>query len=184
MQLCAEDDLKAARPHWKRWRLAKLAGSNPRRSGDMLPLIYDDSYVDPCVLVRSKQNRNLKRAGGNKILVIDDDRILCRGIDARLKFNNYNACFAHDAWSGLSTALAEMPNLVILDLRLTPGHDGYWVMQSFKQFPRLADVPVIVLTALSAFTHQMRCRDAGAQRFLEKPVTNLRLITSIRELMG
>jgi DNA-binding response OmpR family regulator len=149
----------------------------------MLPLICEESCDDPCLPVRLKQNRNLKKRGGNKILVIDDDRILCRGIDARLKFNNYNPCFAHDAWSGLSTALAEMPNLVILDLGLPPGHDGYWVMQSFKQFPRLADVPVIVLTALGAFSHQMRCRDAGARRFFEKPVTNLCLMTSIRELM-
>src|ERR1700733_1121336 len=150
----------------------------------MLPLICDESYVDPCQPVRLKQNRNLKGIGSNKILVIDDDRILCRGIDARLKFNNYNTCFAHDAWSGLSTALAEMPNLVILDLGLPPGHDGYWVMESFKQFSRLADLPVIVLTALSGSTHQMRCRDAGAQRFLEKPVTNFRLMTAIRQLVG
>jgi two-component system cell cycle response regulator len=148
----------------------------------MLPLIYDEPYIDPCPPVRL--NPNLKGTGSNKILVIDDDRILCRGIEARLRFYSYNTCFAYDASSGLSTALAEMPNLVILDLGLLPGYDGYWVMESFKQFPSLADVPVIVLTALSAFTHQMRCRDAGAQRFLEKPVTNLRLMTSVRELMG
>jgi two-component system cell cycle response regulator len=108
---------------------------------------------------------------------------LCLGINARLKANNYNLCFAHDAESALSTALAEVPDLIILDIGL-PGRDGYSVMQSFHAFPELADVPVIVLTALSAFTHQMRCRDAGAQRFLEKPVTNLRLMTSVRELMG
>jgi DNA-binding response OmpR family regulator len=151
----------------------------------MLPMMeYDESYGDSCPLIRLKQTRTPKRTGSNKILVIDDDRSLCRGIQARLKFNDYNFCFAHDAWSGLSTALAEMPNLVILDLGLPSGHDGYWVMQSFKRFPRLAVVPVIVLTALSAFTHQIRCRDAGAQRFLEKPVTNRRLMASIRDLMG
>jgi DNA-binding response OmpR family regulator len=149
----------------------------------MLPLIYDRSYADPCLPVRLKQNRTLTRTGGGKILVIDDDQILCLGFGIRLSANNYDPCFAHDAESAISTALAEMPNLIILDLGL-PGHDGYWVMRSLKEFPRLADVPVIVLTALDGFTHQRRCRDAGAQRFFEKPVTNLRLMTSIRQLVG
>jgi two-component system, cell cycle response regulator len=157
----------------------------------MSPLIYDEPveifdepYAAPSLPVRLKQNRNLTRTGGHKILVIDDDPTLCRGFDIRLKANNYNPCFAHDAWSALSIALAELPNLIILDLGLPPGHDGYWVMQSFKEFPSLADVPVIVLTALDGATHQRRCQDAGAQRFFEKPVPNLCLMASIRQLVG
>jgi CheY-like chemotaxis protein len=57
-------------------------------------------------------------------------------------------------------------------------------MQSFHAFPELADVPVIVLTGRNALTHQRRCRDAGAKRFFEKPVTNLRLMTAIQQLLG
>jgi DNA-binding response OmpR family regulator len=149
----------------------------------MLPLIYEKPYADPCLPVPLKQDRNLTRTGRNKILVIDDDRILCLGLDVRLKANDYETCFAHDAECAVSTALAEIPDLIILDLGL-PGHDGYWVMQGFRELHRLADVPVIVVTALDGFTHQRRCRDAGAQRFFEKPVTNLRLMTSIRQLVG
>jgi DNA-binding response OmpR family regulator len=155
----------------------------PLEGVEMLPLVYDEPYADLWLPVRLRQNRTMTTTGGNKILVIDDDQILCLGFGVRLKANNYDPCFAHDAESALSTALAETPNLIILDLGL-PGHDGYWVMQSLKEFPRLADVPVIVLTALDGFTHQRRCRDAGAQRFFEKPVNNLRLMTSIRQLVG
>jgi DNA-binding response OmpR family regulator len=149
----------------------------------MMPLIYDKPCADHCLPVRLKQNRTLTTTGGNKILVIDDDQILCLGFGIRLEANNYYPCFAHDAESALSTALTEMPNLIILDLGL-PGHDGYWVMKSFKEFPGLAEVPVIVLTAMDRFIHQTRCLNAGAQRFFEKPVTNLRLMTSIRQLVG
>ncbi len=148
----------------------------------MLTLIDDEPQAE-CLPVRLKLNRNLARKGGNKILVIDDDQILCLGIDTRLKANYYNPCFAHDAESAISTALVEMPDLIILDIGL-PGHDGYFVMQSLNAFPELADVPVIVLTARNAFTDQRRCRDAGAKRFFEKPVTNLRLMTAIQQLLG
>jgi CheY-like chemotaxis protein len=149
----------------------------------MLTLIDDEPQADHCLPVRLKLNRSLARTGGNKILVIDDDQILCLGIDTRLKANDYDPCFAHDAESALSTALAEMPNLIILDIGL-PGRDGYFVMQSLNAFPELADVPIIVLTGRSAFTHQRRCRDAGAKRFFEKPVTNLHLMTAIQQLLG
>ena len=79
----------------------------------MLPLMYDEPYADLCLPVRLKLNRNLARTGGNKILVIDDDQILCLGIKTRLRANDYNPCFAHDAESALSTALAEMPDLIM-----------------------------------------------------------------------
>lgn len=149
----------------------------------MLPLIDDEPRADRRLPIRLKLNRNLARTGGNKILVIDDDQILCLGIDTRLKANDYNPCFAHDAESAVSTALAEMPDLIILDIGL-PGRDGYFVMQRLNAFPELADVPVIVLTGRNAFTHQKRCHDAGVKRFFEKPVTNLHLMTAIQQLLG
>ena len=149
----------------------------------MFPSIGDEPHTDLCPPVRLKQKRKLTRTGSNKILVIDDDQILCLGFAVRLKANYYDPCFAHDAESALSTALTEMPNLIILDIGL-PGRDGYSVMQSLHAFPELADVPVIVLTARNAFTDERRCRDAGAKRFFEKPVTNLDLMTAIQQLVG
>jgi DNA-binding response OmpR family regulator len=149
----------------------------------MLPLIGDEPRTDLCLPVRLKLNRKLTRTGSNKILVIDDDQILCLGFAVRLKANYYDPCFAHDAESALSTALTEMPDLIILDIGL-PGRDGYFVMQSLNTFPELADVPVIVLTGRDGCTHERRCRDAGAQRFFQKPVDNLRLLTAIRQLVG
>src|ERR1700674_2913345 len=149
----------------------------------MLPLIGDEPQTDLCLPVRLKLNRKLTRTGSNKILVIDDDQILCLGFSVRLKANYYDPCFAHAAESALSTALTEMPDLIILDIGL-PGRDGYSVMQSLHAFPELADVPVIVLTARNAFTDERRCRQAGARRFFEKPVTNLDLMTAIQQLVG
>ena len=77
----------------------------------------------------------------------------------------------------------EMPDLIILDIGL-PGCDGYSVMRCLNAFPELADVPVIVLTGRDGFTHERRCREAGAKRFFEKPVTNLHLMTAIQQLLG
>jgi DNA-binding response OmpR family regulator len=118
-----------------------------------------------------------------KILVIDDDPDLCLGLYIRLKANSYDTCFAHDAESAVGTALAEMPDLIILDLGL-PGDDGYSVMQRLSAFPELAGIPVIVVTGRDRFTHETRSRKAGASRFYEKPLDDRRLLMGIRQLLG
>lgn len=143
---------------------------------------YHEPYDDLCQPAPLKlAKRKLTRKGG-KILVIDDDHLLCLGLEVRLKANYYDACFVHDAEFAIDAALTEMPDLIILDISL-PGADGYFVMQSLKAFPQLADVPVIVLSGRDGFTHERRCRDAGAKRFFEKPADIRDLLTAIGQLM-
>jgi DNA-binding response OmpR family regulator len=151
----------------------------------MLPLTCDEPLADLYQPVRLKLvNHNLASTrNGNKILVIDDDPFSCIGLKIRLKANSYDPWFAHDAESAISAALAERPDLIILDIGL-PGRDGYFVMQRLNALPELADVPVIVLTARDGITHERRCRDAGAKRFFEKPVHNRLLLMAIRQLVG
>lgn len=120
---------------------------------------------------------------GKKVLVVDDDPDLCLGLYIRLKASYYETCFANDAESAVSTALTEVPDLIILDLGL-PGDDGYAVMNKLSAFPELADVPIIVVTARNRFIHERRARSAGAKRFFEKPVDDRRLLMAIRQLMG
>ena len=120
---------------------------------------------------------------GSKILVIDDDPDLCLGLHIRLGANYYDTCFANDAESAFKTALAEMRDLIILDIGL-PDYDEYFVLESLSMFPELADVPVIALTARNRFIHEKRCHDAGVKRFFEKPVDDRRLLTAIRQFLG
>jgi len=170
----------APRDEWRRFRVKKEL--------KMLALTYDEPQADLCQPVKLKPvnrklaNRKVSSTSGRKILVIDDDQILCLGLKVRLKANYYDLCFAHDGESALCAAITEKPDLIILDIGLPRG-DGYYVMQSLNAFPDFADVPVIVLTGRDGFTHERRCRDAGAKRFFEKPVNNLRLLTAIRQLV-
>ena len=149
----------------------------------MLPQTYDQPHADPCQPVQLKLvNPKPASTRGHKILVIEDDQFLCMGLKSRLKANHYEPCFAHDAESALSAALTETPDLIILDIGL-PRRDGYFVMQILNAIPELAEVPVIVLTARDGLTDERRCLDAGAKRFFEKPVSNRRLLTAIRQLV-
>jgi len=158
---------------------------NPEKEIEMMPILEREAPAKlyPASHLLALVPHQQASARGNKILVVDDDPDLRLGLHIRLRANYYDICFAGDARSALSTALNEMPDLIILDIGL-PDADGYAVMRELNTFSELANVPVIIVTARNRFVHEARCRDAGARRFFEKPVDDLRLLAAIRQLVG
>ena len=118
----------------------------------------------------------------NKILIVDDDLDLLRGLSVRLNANNYKVSFATDAISAVSMARKEEPDLIILDIGL-PGGDGFTVMQRLSSMANLASIPVIILTGRDSFANEERATTAGAKAFLQKPVDNNVLLASIGEAL-
>jgi two-component system, OmpR family, response regulator MprA len=127
-------------------------------------------------------NHKPKGTRGAKVLIIEDDLDLCLGLRVRLQAD-YDTYVANDAGAGLSMAFTEVPDVIILDIGL-PDFDGYFFMQSLREIPGLAGVPVIVLTASDPFTHEGRCHDAGAKLFFQKPIDNRSLLVAIEQLVG
>ena len=62
-----------------------------------------------------------------KILIIEDDKDLLRGLNVRLRATGYNIVFATDAVTAISVARKEDPDVILLDLGLPCG-DGFTVM--------------------------------------------------------
>lgn len=119
---------------------------------------------------------------GKKILIVDDDEELRRGLGIRLKANGYNVVLAHDAISATSMARKEEPDLILLDIGL-PGGDGFIVMERLEAISSAA-VPVIVLTGRDPSTTRDRALKAGARAFFQKPVDNAELLAAIRTALG
>ena len=118
-----------------------------------------------------------------KILVIDDDLDLLRGLGIRLNAEGYQVIAAADAVSATSVARRERPDVIILDLGL-PGGDGYVVMDRLKSL-LVGSIPVIVLTARDPATDRARSKAEGAVAYFQKPVSNRALLRAIdMALMG
>ena len=118
----------------------------------------------------------------NKILIIEDDLDLRRGLNLRLRASNYDTAFAADAVMALSIAKKEAPDLILLDLGL-PGGDGFLVLERMKSIASLACTPVIVLSARDPKANEKRALDAGADAFFQKPVDNEVLLTAIQRAL-
>jgi DNA-binding response OmpR family regulator len=118
-----------------------------------------------------------------KILVVDDDPDVRLGLQLRLKANHYDVIFAVDGVASIAEARKHMPDLMILDLGL-PAGDGFSVLERLKVNERLSSIPVIVLTGRDRVGNCDRAIKAGAKTFLQKPVTNDKLLAVIRLVLA
>lgn len=118
----------------------------------------------------------------NKVLIIEDDQDMRRGLNLRLRASEYETAFASDAVMALSIAKKEAPDLILLDLGL-PGGGGFVVLERMKNIASLACTPVIVVSALDPKPNEKRALDAGAEAFFQKPVDNEQLMRAIRRAL-
>ena|ERR1700686_2536693 len=118
-----------------------------------------------------------------KILIVEDDPDVRRGMHVRLKANHYDTFFAGDAISSIAEARKHQPDLIILDIGL-PAGDGFVVMERLKTIPSLAEIPVIIVSALGIAANQERALQAGAKAYLQKPMDNAEFLAVIRQALG
>jgi len=114
-----------------------------------------------------------------KIMVVDDDPDIRQGLSLRLRANNYDTVNVCDGYSAIAMAQKEKPHLIILDLGL-PAGDGFAVLKNLQQYPALAVIPVIVLTARDPESNEKRTLESGAIAFFQKPADNEELMGVIR----
>lgn len=102
------------------------------------------------------------------ILIIDDDLRICELADAILKGAGFKVLAAFDGPTGIETARAAQPGVVLVDMMM-PGVDGIGTCVRLKQDPVLGDIPLIGMTASTEVTYTERAFQAGAAFFLPKP---------------
>src|SRR3984893_9160073 len=117
-----------------------------------------------------------------KILVVDDNPTIRKGLSVRLRANGYDFMLAEDSISATAALVTERPDLVILDLGLPCG-DGFVVMERLQKNDRLANIPVIVLTGRELAGNRDRALQAGAAAFFQKPVEDGKRLFAIRKAL-
>lgn len=112
------------------------------------------------------------------ILVVDDDVVTTRVIEARLRHIGHEITCVHDGSTGLAKALQILPDLILLDIHM-PGMDGFEVCEVLKSNPVTADIPVIFLTASLSTEIKIKAFDAGASDYITKPFDNRELVARV-----
>lgn len=113
-----------------------------------------------------------------KILVIEDEQQLLRNLIKILKSEGFIAIGADNGKSGVSTAVKEIPDLIVCDVMM-PEMDGYQVLGALQKEPKTALIPFIFLSAKAERTHQRLGINLGADDYLTKPFDADELIAAI-----
>ena len=102
-----------------------------------------------------------------RLLVVEDNDEV-REYLCQLFATDYQVLSAEDGVVGWTTALAQLPDLIISDVMM-PRSDGLELCQRLKQHPKTAHIPVLLLTARTAETHELEGLGMGADDYVSKP---------------
>jgi DNA-binding response OmpR family regulator len=117
-----------------------------------------------------------------KILLVEDDDILQRMYQKRLQSEGYEVIQARDGKTGLSLAKSDQPDLILLDIMLPGGLNGFDVLEQLKRDQKTKDIAVLVLTNLDS--EEKVAKEIGASGYLVKVNTKPdQVIVKVNELL-
>lgn len=114
--------------------------------------------------------------GRQRVLVVDDEPLIVRGLRASLNAAGYDVREAVNAAEALEGAAVWAPDAVVLDLRLPDG-DGIEVCRRLREWTQ---VPVVVVSAMDGEGDKIAALDAGADDYVTKPYSTGELLARLR----
>lgn len=118
-----------------------------------------------------------------KALIIEDNENNMELISFILEANGYETIKAENGLSGVSMALGEHPDFIILDIQL-PDIDGLEVLKRIREAEEGKTVSIIAMTSYAMSGDKDRMLKAGFNGYIEKPIDPERVIQQISEILA
>lgn len=117
-----------------------------------------------------------------RVLVVDDDELICDLVSETLSFEDYEVEAAYSGEQALRMLETTRPDLILLDIMMS-GIDGFEVCRRVLGNKSTEDIPVIFLTAKGQFEDELHGYEEGAFDYITKPFHPLSLAPTIRETL-
>ena len=117
-----------------------------------------------------------------KILLVEDNPLNRDMLSRRLLRSGFSVVMAEDGRQGISSAQAEGPDLILMDMSL-PEIDGWEATRRLKSDTSTRRIPVIALTAHAMSSDRQKCMEAGCDDYDTKPVDFQRLLGKIQAVL-
>lgn len=113
-----------------------------------------------------------------RVLVVDDDELTLEILRTILDLEDFDVRTAGDGLAAMAAVEADIPDVVVLDVMM-PGLTGFEVCQRLRAEERTASLPIVLLTARDGDDDRRHGLECGADAYLTKPFSPLKLIETI-----
>jgi two-component system cell cycle response regulator DivK len=117
-----------------------------------------------------------------RILLVEDSEMNWDMLSRRLRRKGYEVLVATDGKQGVDMALAEVPDLILMDMSL-PVVDGWEATRQIRAAPQTRAVPIIALTAHAMQGDREKALEAGCDDYDTKPIEFRRLLEKMQALL-
>lgn len=118
-----------------------------------------------------------------KVMVIDDSNTILKATESFLSRAGYQVLTAADGFEAMSVIMDNHPDIIFVDIMM-PRLDGYQTCTLIKNNPHFKNIPVIMLSSKDGLFDRARGRIAGSEQHINKPFTEMDLITAITRHVG
>ena len=118
-----------------------------------------------------------------KILVVEDEKLLCDAYRKFLEKRDFNVDVCHDGEEALKYLEEHKPDLILLDINM-PNIDGVEFLERSRAIKRINKIPIILITGIIQTEKIGRCLDLGAAGYIEKANSPSDVISKIDSILG
>ena len=166
----------------------KLFGKGQGKEGEAAP----PPPVDPadCPISAGTFPEDKLMGQGKTILVVDDNPVVLKAFDMKLKALGFDVITCDDAAAAVSIARDRTPDVMVLDINFPPDigssglqWSGFTVMQWLRRFREASGIPIIIISSDDPEKVEAKALESGAAAFFHKPINNDEFLMTVRRLI-
>lgn len=120
---------------------------------------------------------------GKKILIVDDEPSITVPLTFLMEQNQFEVMVVHSGEDALAVMERFQPDLVLLDVML-PSVDGFQVCQNLRENPRMKDLKIVFLSAMTRDLDIAKGNTLGADAYITKPFSNTDVVRQVKDLLS
>ena len=117
-----------------------------------------------------------------KILIVEDNPDLVYVLERLIALLGYDPFAAKSGKEAVELAVSNLPDLIILDIMI-PEMDGFEVSRQIRANQETQGIPIIAVTALTAYKDKQKCLQSGCNDYIPKPLIPAQLASRIETLL-
>ena len=117
------------------------------------------------------------------VLVVDDSPTVRKIVQMTLQREHIRVITAGDGLSALTSVADEMPAVILLDIQLPRGMDGYHICTIIRKNLQFRQIPIIMLSGKDGLFDKVRGRLAGSTEYLTKPFDSAELVQTVKKYL-